>query len=426
MASGQDGGDSGDDVLLWVGVLVGAMLAFTLGYNHFRGPINYAVLWVSYLLLLPVSHLSHYAQEVRLAMLRHRPVDLTWHQTLLFFDYTMGWWRVVSLPLFAWLAWSAWGLGVDRYTKHFGARALLEHHAKLFPVIAPALQRNFLEEPQHEGPWRMEETPIEWVVRRSLLVRDSDNGAVRIPVRRGEIFDPDWVLLPSHRMVYVNDRVGLRGDRLKIYLRTQLGPAAPDRFDPNLFPCGPPPESGGVGINYRRALATAFLLFALRERKDAYALLDTFSGSFRDFGNCTGNRIFYDLDTSDVDDALAQVKQRGEYTEIVQFLGQHNAYVNPSIAALLELARGGGELAPVRFLWLRAVDRALWCTLHQMGGRTAWVEAIASWSHMSVEHALETSTHQVGYSFTLASNAISESLSTEGWINRKREGQNSP
>jgi hypothetical protein len=415
------GGDSGGDVFLWIGLFIGLMFATALLYDRFKGEINYALLWVSYLSLWPVSFLSHYAAQVRIAMLHYRPMDLSFHQTMLFFDYAMGWWRIVTLPIFALIAAMTWRLGLDRYSRRFNARSLLEQQAKIFPVIAPALQRNFLEEPQHEGPWRMEESPIEWVVRRKILVRESEDGARKIPVTPKEIFDSDWVLRPAHRMRYVPARVALHADRLKVCLRAQLGPASPDRFDPDRLPCVPRGHKDVEPVHYRRALAAAFLLFALRERESAYALLNTFSGSFQDLGDRDANRIWYEIDTSDVDEAIDKVKSFQEYSEIVQFLDRHNSYVNPSLAGLLELAREAGELAPVRFLWLRAVDRSLWCALHQLGGRTSWAEALACWAHLDVEHSLGTSTHQIDYSFTLASNALEESLLTEGWMIEQRE-----
>ena len=398
MAGG--GEHSGGDAFLWIGVSIGAMLAVTLGYHHFRGPINYALLWASYLLLLPVSHISSYAQDVRLAMLHY--------------------------------CWP----GVRGGLVWIGTRDALAPGRCLStkPNFSPLLHRPFSatswknRNMRARGGWRRRRSSgwcgaKYWFESLLTVPRVHRCGAMRYSIRIGYCCRHTGLLLPPHRIVYENHRVGLSQDRLLVCLRPQLGPAAPDRFDPDLFRCGPPPESGGVGINYRRALSTAFLLFALRERKDAYELLDTLSGSFRDLGDYDGNRIIYEMDTSDVEDALAQVKGNSEYPEIVRFLGRHNTYVNPSIAALLELARKGGELAPVRFLWLRAIDRSLWCTLHQLGGRTAWVEGIASWAHMGVENTLGTSTHQIGYSFTLAANSLTAFLSDEEWIEQGREGK---
>ena len=82
--------------------------------------------------------------------------------------------------------------------------------------------------------------------------------------------------------------------------------------------------------------------------------------------------------------------------------------------ALLGEARKKGVLATSQFIWLRPMDRPLWYALSQCGGRAAWAEGLAAWSHFQAEeHAGKTLSAP---HLKAAVESLKNSLDAQGWL----------
>lgn len=93
---------------------------------------------------------------------------------------------------------------------------------------------------------------------------------------------------------------------------------------------------------------------------------------------------------------------------------RHAAYELPWFMALLYRARQKGVLASSQFLWLRPLDRPLWYSLNQCGGRTAWAEALAPWAHYMAEEKEEKALAEPHVAPAVTS--LRNALSAQGWL----------
>ena len=80
----------------------------------------------------------------------------------------------------------------------------------------------------------------------------------------------------------------------------------------------------------------------------------------------------------------------------------------------MTLARKKGVLACPQFLFLRPIDRVLWYALNQCGGRTAWIEAAAAWSHWQAEKKSGRAIPEPQIARAVA--ALEKNLAEQGWL----------
>jgi intracellular multiplication protein IcmP len=142
------------------------------------------------------------------------------------------------------------------------------------------------------------------------------------------------------------------------------------------------PRFSGVEnlIDYQKGLAAAFMAFGSGDKKSAQALLDQMSLSFVEPEDVGGN---YKIDVSGADELIEEYQAE----DLLKYHTKcHRAFVYPYLMSLYEdYAKAKGVLPSCEFIWLRPINRALWYSLNQMGGREAWIEASAPWEHYHTE-----------------------------------------
>jgi intracellular multiplication protein IcmP len=382
-------------------MVVGTMLIGALGvvlYHRFRMPINRA-----WLCLMRVQVLAFCWVDGTEAQLLYRwagrvsPGNLQWQQMLEAASIAGRWMRWVNIALLVPLAAIVWQCA-DRsrlFRRIFSARDLLARNVHLFPCIAPALRRNLLKEPLHEGPWATARSPTRFVADHGLLL-----DTLGKPVPREWLITPEGLpneespLQPRRGVAFASAGYRLDRDRARQLMADQLG----ERFA-GLEPLPP----------HRKALAAALLAFAHGKRPQAQAFLDQLSISFRE---AKSTHEPFELDTAGTEVLLAKFP----VTEAIQRkLRLHEAYAVTWMVALLQCARDrGGQLPSCESLWLRPADRTLWYALNQTGGRTPWNDASGVWAHYEAEEILGSSL-QVP-EVEAAVDALQRSLVTNGWL----------
>ena len=153
-------------------------------------------------------------------------------------------------------------------------------------------------------------------------------------------------------------------------------------------------------------MAAALMAYAAGAKEAAISVLDRASMSYTE-DQAPQCKVFEDqafLKT--LDDLLKRHADVGTALdhafELTWFMG------------LLSLARKKGVLACSQFLWLRPIDRPLWYALNQCGGRVAWSEAAAAWSHYQAEVQEQNSLSEPHIYKAVTS--LEEDLEHQGWL----------
>ncbi len=395
----EDGLSAAEIGIIIVGVMVFGALSVAL-YDRYRIGINRAWLHLIRVQVLAFCWLDgSEAQALYRWAGRVSPGQLHWDEMVQAASIAGRWMRWINTAVLVPLAAIVWHFA-DRgrlFRRTFNARDLLARNIHLFPCIAPALRRNLLKEPMHEGPWAVATSPTRFIADNDLLLDPRGQ-----PVPREWLITPDG--LPNEESPLqprggVAQAAGHRldRDRARQLLAGQLG----ERF-PGLKALTP----------HRKALAAALLAFAHAKRTQAQRFLDQLSTTFRE-AQQPGEQFV--LDTTGTDELLTKYP----ITEAIERrLRLHDAYTVTWMVALLQCARErGGQLPSCEFLWLRPVDRTLWYALNQTGGRTPWTDASGIWAHYEAEEMLGNSLDVPEVEAALA--ALQRSLVTNGWLPEK-------
>ena len=102
----------------------------------------------------------------------------------------------------------------------------------------------------------------------------------------------------------------------------------------------------------------------------------------------------------------------------------HNAFRNLTILSLYSLARTKGVLTTASFIWLRPVNRSLFCLLNNYGRKTCWIEVAGAWSRYWFEEACadrdaDYSARKHRFEKVSVQNAVDEletMLVQDGWV----------
>lgn len=385
-----------------LGVLVlGAMLLMVLAavlYERHRAPINHLWLGLIQLQVLAFAWLEGSEAQALYRWARAaEPAQLQLSDMTIAATAAGRWMRWINLVMLAPLALFIWHYA-DRsrlLRKRFDVRELLARNLHLFPCIGPALRRNLLAVPWHQGAWAVAHSPARWVADHGLLLN-----------REGSRVPSDWLITAD----------GLPNDDSPLQQREQMGahPATGFRLDraraQRLFAAQLGERFTGMGNlpPHRQALAAAFLAFAHARREDGQGFLDQLSRSFRE-AQRSGDG--FHLDTTGTD---ALVNRCPITQALQQRLEPHSLYATTWLVALLECAHGRGLLPAAEFLWLRPVDRVLWYALNQVGGGTRWPEAAGIWAHYEAETLVRSSLREP--EVEAAVDALQHSLILNGWL----------
>lgn len=399
-ASNRGNGGNGDDGALTVFMLiiVGMILCYVVLpyiYESNKQAINTVIITVSRILLYPFALVSNEAAYVyyHFGIKMSTPEIVTWDHAYNLIIYVSAFYRwIVALLIGGMAIWSYHMCISDKFRRRLDLQGLLQNNVKIFPALAPVVlrRRSLLEESYDIGPWRTARQPIQFAVEHNLLLNDGQ------PIPKSDVLLPTGLANPNSKLLAKggNTNVKLDFNRLNDVLVEQLGAKLTDPFQ---LP------------DYQRGLAAAFLAFACGNKKAAQALLDQMSRSFQErfeaqqgmFGlksfSVLGMHIPYpsytfpkplqdwSISIDGADDLLHHHLDSEVYRSAVE---QHGVYTSTFLITLLNSARRKGVLPPAQFLWLRPRDRSLWYTLHQVGGRQPWAEALAPWGHWQAEQVL--------------------------------------
>jgi hypothetical protein len=269
-------------------------------------------------------------------------------------------------------------------------QSLLRNNAESFPCLWPVVGRGeaLLDPASYDdGPWRLVRSPLQFAVEHGLLLDEKGVPYASEEVLRQGLGSVD---APAYGHARLDEA------RTRTVLREQLGPAFDGLY--TLSPC-------------RQALAAAFLAYAGGDKRGCLGILDAVS------------RVYEEIDGTPTCPLLGEKAFRKRVHSVLEKhrsileeapLLRHSAFELPWFMALLARARKKGVLASSQFLWLRPLDRPLWYTLHQCGGRTAWAEGFAAWAHYAAEERAGEALADAQLSQAVVS--LREALAAQGWL----------
>lgn len=417
MAQGKaSGGDDGMNTLIIIAIIVIAVIiGVGMIYSHNKALINQTAYFLTQLQLLPFLPFSHVAQGTWRYMQAHPAATNDWEHAhaLLAVGGSFGRWFIA--PFTAWAGWLAYqNVGtIQRFTRQFTMKTLLQHNAKLFASLAPVAFRDRLvsDEPTSTGPWRVIESPMLFAIRNKIIKDKKGN-----LVAEGDCFTSTGV--PRVR-VKVPDGGFLFDEKRAIDVYEQrIGPKFP----------------GVKGLlkqpRYIRGLIGAFCAVAIGKKEDGGRIFDAMSSSFNEktaVASQDGREIpgDFDIDIADADKFIERAFRRRSPNEtdvesdlamaLIDKLSMHSVYLYVWMAELLQVARmQGGATPPNEFIWLRPSNRELWYLLTAVGGNTVSPEGAACWAHRDAEKVLGGSIPSPAVE--TAAYALLQAIEDEGWL----------
>lgn len=387
--------------------------------------------------LYPVSFFSAEAAHVRSAIASLDPATVTTSEALAQLEYGGRWYAMASAIAVLILGGKSWRLSAsNNFRRSFSMRSLLENNHGTHPCVAPILNwpRSVLDEPADSGPWMVARQPIQFVADNGLFKceKDAPGMAKGDPAPGAILLGPDNLADPYSPVLSESPPVSFDRDRCFVLFKEQFGPL----------------HTGfGSMPRYLQKLALAFLLFGSENKKDAYALLDSLSLSFRPpepgkpgrwewraFPWCytrPRKAMPYRLDLSIGGFSSGDIAALLGRKDVARLIRAHNKYRDLFILALYEYARGKGVLPTAEFIWLRPVNRRLFYLLNNFGRRSAWTEVAGPWAWYLAEEQLALSPDFPGSDaigddegdyremVMEAVNALEYNMYEEGWIPRR-------
>lgn len=388
----MNGRDSRDDHLfLWFAFLIFVFVVLPALYIAHADDVNRPLLALA---KAQIQAFTPFFEEARTAWARISEADpalLSWDTMQKILSYTGSWLRWPFALLLGLFGVAAIFMGrVGGLARRFNMESLLKNNAESFPCLRPVVGRGkYLLSPESydSGPWRIARTPIQFALEHGLLLNEA-----------GEPFPPDQVLrhgLPSTELPAWG-HARLDEAKALAVLQKQLGKWF-EGYD-GLSPC-------------RRALAVAFLAYADGDKKGCVTLLDAVSLSYREENGQASCPV---LETEEFAGRLEKTWEQHKSVLRERSLLHHVAFELPWFMALLYRARRKGVLASAQFLWLRPLDRPLWYSLNQCGGRAAWAEGFAPWAHYTAEEKEGKALPEPRVAPAVAS--LKQALAAQGWL----------
>lgn len=387
--------------------------------------------------LYPVSLFSAEAEYVRSAIASLDPETVTTSEALAQLEYAGRWYALASAAAVLVLGIRSWKMSAsDNFRRSFSMRSLLENNRGTHSCVAPVLSwpKSILDEPADSGPWMVARQPLQFVADNGLFIseKDAPGLAKGDPVPGRMLLGDDNLADPYSPVLSESPPVSFDRERCFAVFKEQFGP----------------PHTGFGGMpRYLQKLALAFLLFGAENKKDAYALLDSLSLSFRPpepekpgrwdwrkFPFCytrAGKALPYRLDLSMGGYSSADIAGLLGRKDVARLVRAHDKYRNLFILALYEYARAKGVLPTAEFIWLRPVNRRLFYLLNNFGRRSAWTEIAGPWAWYLAEEQLALSPGFPGSNaigdddgdyremVKEAVNALEYNMYEEGWIPRR-------
>ena len=384
--------DSGNTFFILLCLMIAVLFVIPAWYASRAGHINGSLLELAKAQIMAFTAFSDEAYQALGLMSQAEPATLTWDQMMNVLRYSGKWIRWPYAVVLVALGVAAIFMGrTAGLIRRLNMDSLLKHNAESFACLRPIVGRGkhlLSPESYDSGPWRIARTPVQFALEHGLLL-DKD----------GQAFTPDQALrrgLP-HADLPAYGHAHLDEDKTAAVLQEQLG----RKF------------SGFGAMSYaRKTLASAFLSYAVGDKKDCVNLLDAVSLSYiegeKQAPACTV-----------LEDAAFQKRVVGLWNAHKKlldeaFLKRHAAFELPLFMAMLTLARKKGVLASSQFLWLRPLDRPLWYALNQCGGRAAWAEGFAAWAHYAAEEKAGKALPELRTAHAV--NRLQDTLAAQGWL----------
>lgn len=411
MQTKQRSNGSDDGMVIWIVLAVVILFGIPALYAANAESINQFLLGLAMVELRPFANFSQEALSAYNKMQALNPSDLTWEQIEAVTEYSGSWIRWPMMAVLGLFCMVAFHLSrTEKLTRRLDMEGLLKHNVQVFPCLFPIVGRGkYLLSPESldNGFWRTARSPIQFAVEHELLLNPD-----------GEAWNKEEVLNKfgmAHEEAQAFGKSSLDMAKAKSVFQEQLGKT----FE---------------GIEHmspvRQALAAAFLAYAAGNKEKAIQLLDTISLSYKEGihipkkGSSNKKPQTTEKDTppalpsvSIPDKEVQSILKDKATLEILaeKTLCQHNNFELPFFIALINRARRKGVLANSQFLWVRPIDRALWYTLSQCGGRSAWAEAYGPWAHYLAE-TKHPQKHLTTPYVQSAVSGLADALDKQGWF----------
>ncbi|HEY1096006.1 MAG TPA: hypothetical protein VGF14_02070 [Alphaproteobacteria bacterium] len=237
------------------------------------------------------------------------------------------------------MAWRAFYINnKNPFTRKFDLEGLAKEHAAAFPVIRPIIKFN----PLKDNSRRM-----------------GDPIPAKLPPFAEALMPEEWV---SYCDIPLMDGVPDRDAARRAFL-PQLG----KRWQ---GPLALPP--------YGQALFAACALKVGGMRTESDDFLSLLSELWE-----PGKGLLLNKEAKDT---IREALQNPKQGRVLEKIAAQHAFTTCAMLRSLQFARTqGGVLAPAQFLWLRAVDRALWYPLNNLGRNAVHIEAAGAITHYRAE-----------------------------------------
>jgi intracellular multiplication protein IcmP len=329
-------------------------------YSHHKRTINGCLVKYISLQLTLIEPVSDRTATIKYNLLNTDPEGITSRQFLALSNFTGLRLRWIFFPIALFLAGLVYfRLGrTGRFRRRFDMQMLLENNVKLFPALAPIVNRKrpITDEPMDVGPWRTARSPLQFAMENGLIVDENQK-----VVTWDQMMGADGLPKEEATMLRLDHGLVLDLAKTEYVFVTQLGN----------------PFQGPEHLNNEiKGIAAALLAYGHSDRQTGIDVMNQLSLAFQELPEPGENPSLH------FEDALALIKN---YETNHNQLAQHASYTNCWLSALLEFARSKGVIACSMFIWLRPTDRTLWYALNQCGRRTAWPEAAGVRAHMQAE-----------------------------------------
>lgn len=346
-------------VFLAVGVFALIFFGIPALYAAKSAAVNGFLLTLCKAQLKPFLLFSDEARQAMSMISTLEPGNLSWDKMTKILNYTGKWIRWPLAGFLFLLGGLSLSLGrVGALNRKFSMETLLKNNAEMIPCLIPVVGRGdylLSRESYDNGPWMLARSPLQFAATHQLLTDTSGRPWSVDDLMRDGLGYTD---LPAYGQS-VFDR-----KRAEFILVAQLGSHRREFSEMQ-------PE--------RRALAAALAAFASGAKDAGIAALDQVSKTYRESPNPSCMALTDRQVMQSMDELFAK------HSKITDRLNLIHAFELTWFMGLLGLARKKGVLASSQFLWVRPVDRSLWYALNQCGGRVAWIEGAAAWSHYQAE-----------------------------------------
>jgi intracellular multiplication protein IcmP len=328
-----------DPIVNWV-VIIFILLAIAYGIWYVMGnQISSGTRWVRVAQLYVVSIFTDRYDTFRDQLIALPAGQITFKQFLYMNEIVVGIFRYPLSGLLFFLAWRCYFIdNKNVFTRKFDLEGLIKEHSKVFPVITPITKFNPLKDNS-----RMQGEPV----------------PAKLPPFAEALMPEEWI---AYYDIPMHDNLPDR-DAVRRALLPQLG----QRWQ---GPTALPP--------YAQALFAAFALKVGGERVKSDELLSEISALWEP-------KQKFRL-SKEVKEKVKAALQHPKQGRVLEKVAAQHAFVSCAMLRALQYAREqGGVLAPAQFLWLRAVDRALWYPLNNLGRNAVHIESSGAIIHYRAE-----------------------------------------